>query len=142
MACAEESPRLPNALPRPEDELERLKKVWEPPRGWRALTAVDNTAIGLWYIEIVVGILRTRPLGMTLDKMPIYPWAMLIVGAMIIFAFPPVILATALLELERPFTGPSSSPSAVAMRCCGSICPGCSGIPMFTSSFCLRLVER
>ncbi|MGH8176398.1 MAG: cytochrome c oxidase subunit I [Steroidobacter sp.] len=57
-------------------------------------------------IEIVVGILRTRPPGMTLDKMPIYVWAMLIVGAMIIFAFPPVILATALLELERAFHWP------------------------------------
>ena len=57
-------------------------------------------------IEIVVGILRTRPPGMTLDKMPIYLWAMLIVGAMIIFAFPPVILATALLELERAFHWP------------------------------------
>ena len=57
-------------------------------------------------IEIVVGILRTRPPGMTLDKMPIYAWAMLIVGGMIIFAFPPVILATALLELERVFDWP------------------------------------
>ena len=57
-------------------------------------------------IEIVVGILRTRPPGMTLDKMPVYVWAMLIVGAMIIFGFPPVILATALLELERAFHWP------------------------------------
>lgn len=57
-------------------------------------------------IEIVVGILRTRPPGMTLDKMPVYLWAMLIVGAMIIFGFPPVILATALLELERAFHWP------------------------------------
>jgi cytochrome c oxidase subunit I+III len=57
-------------------------------------------------VEIVVGILRTRPPGMTLEKMPIYLWAMLIVGAMIIFGFPPVILATALLELERAFHWP------------------------------------
>jgi cytochrome c oxidase subunit I+III len=57
-------------------------------------------------IEIVVGILRTRPPGMTLDKMPVYVWAMLIVGGMIIFGFPPVILATALLELERAFHWP------------------------------------
>jgi cytochrome c oxidase subunit I+III len=57
-------------------------------------------------IEIVVGILRTRPPGMTLDRMPIYVWAMLVVGAMIIFAFPPIIAATALLELERAFDWP------------------------------------
>jgi cytochrome c oxidase subunit I+III len=57
-------------------------------------------------IEIVVGILRTRPPGMTLDRMPIYVWAMLVVGGMIIFAFPAVIAATALLELERAFDWP------------------------------------
>jgi cytochrome c oxidase subunit I+III len=57
-------------------------------------------------IEIVVGILRTRPPGMTLGRMPVYVWAMLVVGGMIIFAFPPVIAATALLELERAFDWP------------------------------------
>src|SRR5687767_465822 len=41
---------LPNALPRPGGELERLEAVWQPPRGWRALTQVNNTAVGLWYI--------------------------------------------------------------------------------------------
>jgi cytochrome c oxidase subunit I+III len=238
---------LPNALPRPAGELEQLERVWARPKGWAALTQVNNTAVGLWYIgaallflilggilalimrlqlatpendfvdhdlynqlftmhgsvmmflfavpvieaigilllpamqgardlpfprlsayafwayfvgglvffttiffdlapdggwfmyppltsyefspglrtdfwllgigfieisaiagaiEIVVGILRTRPPGMTLDKMPIYLWAMLIVGAMIIFGFPPVILATGLLELERAFHWP------------------------------------
>jgi cytochrome c oxidase subunit I+III len=57
-------------------------------------------------IEIAVGILRTRAPGMTLDKMPIYAWAMLVLAGMIIFAFPAVILGTALLELERAFDMP------------------------------------
>ncbi|MGH8513635.1 MAG: cbb3-type cytochrome c oxidase subunit I, partial [Gammaproteobacteria bacterium] len=57
-------------------------------------------------IELVVGILRTRAPGMSLDKMPIYAWAMLVVGAMIVFGFPPVSLATLLLELERAFHWP------------------------------------
>jgi len=57
-------------------------------------------------VEIVVGILRTRAPGMSLSKMPIYCWAMLVFGAMIIFAFPAIILATALLELERAFQWP------------------------------------
>lgn len=238
---------LPNALPRPAQELAQLEQIWQPPKGWRMLSAVNNTYIGLFYvgaallflvlggilallmrtqlavpendfvdydlynqlftmhgsvmmflfavpvieavailllpamlgardlpfprlsayafwayfiggivffgtiffdvapdggwfmyppltsfefspglradfwllgigfieisaiagaIEIVVGVLRTRPPGMTLDKMPVYAWAMLIVGGMIIFGFPPVILATALLELERAFHWP------------------------------------
>jgi cytochrome c oxidase subunit I+III len=246
MASAE-STALPNELPRPPGELAQLEAVWQPPRGWRLLSAVNNTWIGIFYIgaallflvlggilallmrtqlavpentfldhdtynqfftmhgsvmmflfavpvveaigilllpamlgardlpfprlsayafwaylvgglvffgtlfldlapdggwfmyppltsseyspglrtdfwllgigfieisaiagaiEIVVGILRTRPPGMTLARMPIYAWAMLVVGAMIIFAFPPVIAATALLELERAFDWP------------------------------------
>jgi cytochrome c oxidase subunit I+III len=57
-------------------------------------------------IEIVVGTLRTRPPGMSLAKMPIFAWSMLIFAGMIIFAFPAVILATMLLELERAFGWP------------------------------------
>jgi cytochrome c oxidase subunit I+III len=238
---------LPNPLPRPEDELERLEDVWRTPRGWRLLTAVNNTTIGLLYIgtallffvlagvlgllirtqlavpdngflgpetynqvftmhgtvmmflfaipvveaiavyllpnmlgardlpfprlsayaywayaigglaffctlfvglapdggwfmyppltgmqyspglnadfwllgigfieisaiagaiELIVGILFTRAPGMTLGRMPVYAWAMLVVGVMIVFAFPAVIAGTALLELERAFDWP------------------------------------
>ena len=57
-------------------------------------------------IEIVVGVLRTRAPGMTLDRIPIFAWAMLVFAIMIIFAFPAVILATTLLELERAFHWP------------------------------------
>ncbi len=57
-------------------------------------------------IEIVVGVLRTRAPGMTLDKIPIFGWAMLVFAGMIIFAFPAVILCTILLELERSFYWP------------------------------------
>ncbi|MGH6610066.1 MAG: cbb3-type cytochrome c oxidase subunit I, partial [Burkholderiaceae bacterium] len=57
-------------------------------------------------IEIVVGVLRTRSPGMTLDRIPIFAWAMLVFAVMIIFAFPAVILATMLLELERALGWP------------------------------------
>jgi cytochrome c oxidase subunit I+III len=57
-------------------------------------------------IEIIVGILRTRPPGMSLDKMPIFAWSMLIFAGMIVVAFPAVILATMLLEIERSFGWP------------------------------------
>ncbi|MFZ5545608.1 MAG: cbb3-type cytochrome c oxidase subunit I [Pseudomonadota bacterium] len=57
-------------------------------------------------IELIIGILMTRAPGMTLARMPVYAWAMLIVGFMIVFAFPAVIACTALLELERAFDWP------------------------------------
>ncbi len=57
-------------------------------------------------IEIIVGVMRTRAPGMTLARMPIFAWAMLIFAVMIIIAFPSVILATTLMELERLFDWP------------------------------------
>jgi cytochrome c oxidase subunit I+III len=57
-------------------------------------------------IEIIVGILRTRPPGMSLDKLPIFGWSMLVFAAMIVVAFPAVILATMFLEIERSFGWP------------------------------------
>jgi cytochrome c oxidase subunit I+III len=57
-------------------------------------------------IEIIIGALRTRAPGMSLDKMPMFGWAMLIFAAMIVVAFPAVILATMMLELERALGWP------------------------------------
>lgn len=52
-------------------------------------------------IEIAVAILRTRAAGMALHQMPIFAWAMLVTSLMIITGFPPLILGSILLELER-----------------------------------------
>jgi cytochrome c oxidase subunit I+III len=57
-------------------------------------------------IEIVVGILKTRAPGMTLDKLPVFAWAMLVFAGMVMIGFPSIIVATALLELERAFHWP------------------------------------
>ncbi|MEW7848230.1 cytochrome c oxidase subunit I [Massilia aurea] len=61
-------------------------------------------------IELIVGILFTRAPGMTLRRMPVYAWAMLVVGVMIVIAFPAVIAGTALLELERALNMPIFDP--------------------------------
>ena len=239
--------QLPNLLPRPAGELEALERAWAPPRGWRLLSAVNNTHIGLFYIgvallffvlagvlglmiraqlalpgsalmgpqlynqvftmhgtvmmflfavpvveaiavyvlpamlgardlpfprlsayafwayaigglaffctiffnaapdggwfmyppltsteyspgigadfwllgigfieisaiagaiELIIGILFTRAPGMTLARMPVFAWAMLVVAFMIVFAFPAVIAGTTLLEMERAFDWP------------------------------------
>ncbi len=57
-------------------------------------------------IELIIGVLFTRAPGMTLGKMPIFSWAMLITALMIIFAFPAVIAGSTLLELERALDWP------------------------------------
>ncbi|MDQ8022254.1 MAG: cbb3-type cytochrome c oxidase subunit I, partial [Moraxellaceae bacterium] len=43
-------PLLPNALPRPDDELRRLGAAWRPRSGLGALSVVNNSQVGLLYI--------------------------------------------------------------------------------------------
>jgi len=64
------------------------------------ITFVEISAMAAG-IELVVSILRTRAPGMSLDKMPIFAWYILGMALMIVFGFPPLILASILLELER-----------------------------------------
>jgi len=64
------------------------------------ITFVEISAISAG-VELVVSILRTRANGMALNKMPIFCWYILAMALMIIFGFPPLILGSILLELER-----------------------------------------
>ncbi len=54
-------------------------------------------------VEICVSILKFRAPGMSLDKMPIFAWYALVTSLMILTGFPPLILGSILLELERAF---------------------------------------
>ena len=54
-------------------------------------------------IELIVGILKTRAPGMTLSRMPIFAWYVLVTAGMIMIGMPTVIAADILLELERAF---------------------------------------
>lgn len=52
-------------------------------------------------IDIAVSILRGRAPGMGLNQLPVFAWSMLVTSLMVIVGFPPLILASILLELER-----------------------------------------
>lgn len=54
-------------------------------------------------VELITTILKFRSPGMALGKMPIFAWYMLVTAGMILVGFPPLILASILLELERAF---------------------------------------
>jgi cytochrome c oxidase subunit I+III len=62
-------------------------------------------------VEIIVGVLKTRAPNMTLDRMPMFAWAMLVFAVMIVIAFPSVILCTLLLEIERALNWPFFDPT-------------------------------
>ncbi|QDV58450.1 cytochrome c oxidase subunit I [Rosistilla oblonga] len=57
-------------------------------------------------VELIVGVLKCRPPGMRLNLIPLYAWYILVVAAMILFAFPPLIAGDLLMELERSLDWP------------------------------------
>lgn len=61
-------------------------------------------------VELIVGVLKCRPPGMRINLMPLYGWYVLVVGGMILFAFPPLIAGDFLFELERSFNWPFFDP--------------------------------
>jgi cytochrome c oxidase subunit I+III len=57
-------------------------------------------------VELIVGVLKCRPPGMRINLIPLYSWYILVVGGMILFAFPPLIAGDLLFEMERAFDWP------------------------------------
>ena len=62
-------------------------------------------------VEMIVGALKCRPPGMRINLMPLYVWYVLVGAVMIVFAFPPLIVGSLLLELERAFQWPFFNPA-------------------------------
>ncbi|MDP8958186.1 MAG: cbb3-type cytochrome c oxidase subunit I, partial [Actinomycetota bacterium] len=94
-----------------------------PNAGWFAYTPLSGPefspglAIDFWVLglgvaevgaiaaamEIIIGVLKMRAPGMTLSRMPLFAWAVLVMAFMILFAFTPLIIGSLLLELDRGF---------------------------------------
>lgn len=69
------------------------------------ITSIEISAIAT-AIEIIVTVLRYRAAGMSLARIPIFAWFILVVAVMILTAFPPMILGSLLLEVERTLDWP------------------------------------
>ena len=52
-------------------------------------------------VEIVVTVFKQRAPGMSLDRIPLFVWAMLVTSFMVIFAMPAIMVASTLLILDR-----------------------------------------
>jgi cytochrome c oxidase subunit I+III len=74
------------------------------------VTFVEISAITA-AVEIIVTILKLRAPGMSLTRMPIFAWYMLVTAAMMLIGFPPLILGSILLEMERAFDLPYFDPT-------------------------------
>ena len=62
-------------------------------------------------VELLTTILRMRAPGMKLTQMPLFAWYMLVTAGMMLLGFPPLILGSILLELERAFGWPFYDPN-------------------------------
>ena len=61
-------------------------------------TEVSGLAVA---VELVATIVKTRAPGMSLDRMPLFVWSMLVTSFMVIFAMPSVVTSSTFLLLDR-----------------------------------------
>ena len=64
------------------------------------LSVAEVAALGAG-IELAIAILKMRAPGMTLSRMPVYAWSILVTAYAMLCGFTPLLVATTLLELER-----------------------------------------
>ncbi|MGF7147328.1 cytochrome c oxidase subunit 1 [Sphingomonas zeicaulis] len=68
---------------------------------WAQMITFTEVAALAVSVNIAVTILKMRPPGMTLGRMPLFLWAMLVASLMTIFALPAVMLVTSMLIADR-----------------------------------------
>jgi cytochrome c oxidase subunit I len=68
---------------------------------WAQMITFTEVAALAASVNITVTVLKMRPPGMTLSRMPLFLWAMLIASLMTIFALPAVMLVTSMLIADR-----------------------------------------
>ncbi|HEX8089205.1 MAG TPA: cytochrome c oxidase subunit I [Blastocatellia bacterium] len=68
---------------------------------WAQLITFTEVSALVVAVELVVTIFKLRAPGMSLNRIPMYVWSMLVTSFMIIFAMPTVALASTCLILDR-----------------------------------------
>ena len=68
---------------------------------WAQTVTFTEVAALIAAVELIVTILKQRAPGMSLNRMPIYVWAILITAFVVLFAMPSVALASLMLAFDR-----------------------------------------
>ncbi len=70
---------------------------------WATMITFIEVAALVAAIELIVTILKQRAPGMSLNRMPIFCWAILITSFMIVFAMPPLMVGSVMQAIDRAF---------------------------------------
>ncbi len=68
---------------------------------WVAMITFLEVAALVAAVELIVTIFKLRAPGMSLARMPLFVWSVLVMAFMIVFAMPPLVVASMLLGLDR-----------------------------------------
>ena len=68
---------------------------------WAQMITFTEVAALAGAVELIATILKQRAPGMSLNRMPLYAWAILVTSFMIVFAMPAVMLASSFLISDR-----------------------------------------
>jgi cytochrome c oxidase subunit I+III len=68
---------------------------------WTAAITFLEVAALVAAVELIVTIFKLRTPGLSLHRMPVFVWAILVMAFMIVFAMPPLMLASVFLALDR-----------------------------------------
>jgi cytochrome c oxidase subunit 1 len=68
---------------------------------WAQMITFTEVAALAVSVELVVTIFKQRAPGMTLDRIPLYVWSMLVTAFLVLFAMPAVMVASTCLILDR-----------------------------------------
>lgn len=68
---------------------------------WAQMITFTEVAALAIAVEIVVTVFKTRAPGMTLDRIPLFVWAMVVTSFIVILAMPAIVLASTSLILDR-----------------------------------------
>jgi cytochrome c oxidase subunit 1 len=71
------------------------------PDVWAQMITFTEVAALAVAVEIVVTVFKLRAPGMTLDRIPLYVWSMLVTAFLVLFAMPAVMVASTCLILDR-----------------------------------------
>jgi cytochrome c oxidase subunit I+III len=70
---------------------------------WLLALGVSEIAAIAAGVEIIISVLKMRAPGMSISRLPLLAWAMLVTAFMLLFAFVPLLIGTLLMELDRQF---------------------------------------